>query len=49
MVGKGVEVFGVTYDSQLGAVLLFGSGGVMVEARNDAALRRPITRPGAQP
>jgi acyl-CoA synthetase (NDP forming) len=32
----------------LGPVLLFGSGGVMVEVYNDVALRRcPITRPEA--
>src|SRR6185295_2565044 len=49
MVGKGVEVIiGVSYDPQLGPVLLFGSGGVMVEVYNDVALRRcPITRPEA--
>jgi len=46
MVGDGVEVIiGVTCDPQLGPVLLFGSGGVMVEIYNDVALRRcPITR-----
>jgi acetyltransferase len=50
MVGQGVEVIiGVSYDPQLGPVLLFGSGGVMVEVYNDVALRRcPITRPEAQ-
>jgi acetyltransferase len=50
MVGDGVEVIvGVSCDSQLGPVLLFGSGGVMVEVYNDVALRRcPITRPEAQ-
>jgi acetyltransferase len=50
MVGQGVEVIiGVSYDPQLGPVLLFGSGGVMVEVHNDVALRRcPITRPEAQ-
>jgi acetate---CoA ligase (ADP-forming) len=37
-------------DPQLGPVLLFGSGGVMVEVYNDVALRRcPITRSEAQP
>jgi acyl-CoA synthetase (NDP forming) len=50
MVGEGVEVIiGVSCDPQLGPVLLFGSGGVMVEVYNDVALRRcPITRPEAQ-
>ncbi|HWB50978.1 MAG TPA: acetate--CoA ligase family protein [Stellaceae bacterium] len=46
MVRDGVEVIvGVSCDPQLGPVLLFGSGGVMVEVYNDVALRRcPITR-----
>jgi acyl-CoA synthetase (NDP forming) len=46
MVREGVEVIiGVSCDPQLGPVLLFGSGGVMVEIYNDVALRRcPITR-----
>jgi acyl-CoA synthetase (NDP forming) len=50
MVRDGVEVIiGVTCDPQLGPVLLFGSGGVMVEVYNDVALRRcPITRAEAQ-
>jgi acetyltransferase len=50
MVGDGVEVIvGVSYDPQLGPVLLFGSGGVMVEVYGDVALRRcPITRREAQ-
>lgn len=50
MVGEGVEVIiGVSCDRQLGPVLLFGSGGVMVEVYNDVALRRcPITRSEAQ-
>jgi acetyltransferase len=50
MVGDGVEVIvGVACDPQLGPVLLFGSGGVMVEVYNDVALRRcPITRREAQ-
>jgi acyl-CoA synthetase (NDP forming) len=50
MVGDGVEVIvGVSYDPQLGPVLLFGSGGVMVEVYNDVALRRcPITRAEAR-
>jgi len=50
MVGDGVEVIiGVNCDPQLGLVLLFGSGGVMVEVYNDVALRRcPITRSEAQ-
>jgi acyl-CoA synthetase (NDP forming) len=50
MVGEGVEVIiGVNCDPQLGPVLLFGSGGVMVEVYNDVALRRcPITRAEAK-
>ncbi|MBV8492074.1 MAG: acetate--CoA ligase family protein, partial [Alphaproteobacteria bacterium] len=50
MVGDGVEVIiGVSRDPQLGPVLLFGSGGVMVEVYNDVALRRcPITRAEAE-
>jgi hypothetical protein len=50
MVGEGVEVIiGVSCDPQLGVVLLFGSGGVMVEVYNDVAQRRcPITRSEAQ-
>jgi acyl-CoA synthetase (NDP forming) len=45
MVADGVEaIIGVNCDPQLGPVLLFGSGGVMVEVYNDVALRRcPIT------
>ena len=40
MVANAVEVIvGVNYDSQLGATLLFGTGGVMVEVYNDVALR----------
>ncbi|MCH7606270.1 MAG: acetate--CoA ligase family protein [Chloroflexi bacterium] len=40
MVRDAVEVIvGVSYDSQLGPVLLFGTGGVMVEVYNDVALR----------
>jgi acetyltransferase len=50
MVAEGVEVIvGVSCDPQLGPVLLFGSGGVMVEVYNDVAQRRcPITRSEAQ-
>jgi acetate---CoA ligase (ADP-forming) len=46
MVTGGVEVIvGVKYDAQLGPMLLFGSGGVMVEVYNDVALRHcPINR-----
>ncbi|MDE2939182.1 MAG: acetate--CoA ligase family protein [Chloroflexota bacterium] len=46
MVSGGVEVIvGASYDEQLGPVLLFGTGGVMVEVYNDVALRHcPITR-----
>ena len=45
MVAGGTEVIvGVSYDDQLGPVLLFGTGGVMVEVYNDVALRLcPIT------
>ncbi len=46
MVSNGVEVIaGINYDPQLGPVVLFGSGGVMVEVYNDVAVRHcPITR-----
>ena len=46
MVGDGVEVIvGIKYDIQLGPMLLFGSGGVMVEVYNDVALLRcPVSR-----
>ncbi len=46
MVAGGVEVIvGVSYDSQLGPTLLFGTGGVMVEVYKDVALRHcPITQ-----
>jgi acetyltransferase len=46
MVRNGVEVIaGVKYDAQLGAMLVFGSGGVMVEVYDDVALRHcPISR-----
>jgi acetyltransferase len=46
MVPGGVEVIvGVSYDDQLGPVLLFGSGGVLVEVYHDVALRHcPVTR-----
>jgi acyl-CoA synthetase (NDP forming) len=45
MVGEGVEVIiGVSCDPQLGPVLLFGSGGVIVEVYNDVAPRRCPTR-----
>ena len=49
MVSGGVEtIVGVSYDAQLGPVLLFGIGGVMVEVYNDVALRLcPITRDDA--
>ncbi len=40
MVSGAVEVIvGVSYDPQLGPVLLFGAGGMMVEVYNDVALR----------
>jgi acetyltransferase len=50
MVADGVEVIvGVSCDAQLGPVLLFGTGGVMVEVYNDVALRRcPITHAEAE-
>ena len=49
MVSGGVEtIVGASYDSQLGPILLFGTGGVMVEVYNDVALRLcPITRDDA--
>jgi acyl-CoA synthetase (NDP forming) len=49
MVRGGTEVIvGVTYDPQLGPMLLFGSGGVMVEVFSDVSHRHcPITRPEA--
>jgi acetate---CoA ligase (ADP-forming) len=41
MVTDGVEVIiGASYDAQLGPVLLFGTGGVMVEVYDDVAVRR---------
>ena len=45
MVPDGIEVIiGVSYDEQLGPMLLFGTGGVLVEVYNDVALRHcPIT------
>jgi acyl-CoA synthetase (NDP forming) len=46
MVAGGVEVIvGVTYDAQIGPMLLFGTGGVTVEIYSDVARRRcPIGR-----
>lgn len=46
MVGGGVEVIvGITYDAQIGPVIVFGIGGVMVELYGDVARRRcPIAR-----
>ena len=46
MVTGGVEtIAGVKYDAQLGPMLLFGSGGVLVEVYDDVALRQcPIDR-----
>ena len=45
MVSGGTEfIVGISYDSQLGPIILFGTGGVMVEVYNDVALRQcPIT------
>ena len=38
-------IVGVKYDAQLGAMLVFGSGGVMVEVYGDVAMRHcPVTR-----
>src|SRR5277367_6430483 len=43
--GPQARTIGVSCDPQLGPMLLFGSGGVMVEVYNDVALRRcPVTR-----
>lgn len=49
MIPDGVEVIaGILYDDQLGPLLLFGTGGVMVEVYDDVAMRHcPITRPEA--
>ena len=49
IVSGGVEtIVGISHDAQLGPVLLFGIGGVMVEVYNDVALRLcPITRDDA--
>ncbi len=46
MVSDGVEVIvGASYDAQLGPILLYGLGGVFVEALRDVSLRLcPITR-----
>ncbi|MGZ9006198.1 MAG: acetate--CoA ligase family protein, partial [Burkholderiales bacterium] len=46
MVKDGVEmIVGIKYDPQLGPMLVFGSGGVMVEVFGDVSMRRcPITR-----
>ena len=45
MVTGGVEVIvGVSYDTQLGPTILFGTGGIMVEVYKDVAMRHcPIT------
>ena len=50
MVRDATEVIvGVTHDSQLGPVLLFGMGGVLVEVMRDVALRVcPISRLDAE-
>jgi acetyltransferase len=46
MVEGGVEtIVGIKYDAQLGPMLVFGSGGVMVEVFGDVATRHcPISR-----
>jgi len=50
MVTEGVEVIaGVSYDAQLGPVLLFGTGGVMVELYDDVAVRRCPLTPSESP
>jgi acetyltransferase len=45
MVTGGIEmIIGIQYDALLGPMLVFGSGGVMVEVYNDVAMRHcPIT------
>ena len=50
VVREGTEVIvGVNYDAQLGPVLLFGMGGVLVEVMRDVALRVcPISRLDAE-
>jgi acetate---CoA ligase (ADP-forming) len=50
MIADGVEVIvGVSYDPQLGPMLLCGSGGVLVEVYEDVALRCcPVTRAEAK-
>ena len=50
VVREGTEVIvGVSYDAQLGPVLLFGMGGVLVEVMRDVALRVcPISRLDAE-
>ncbi len=45
VVGATEVIVGISYDPQLGPMLLFGSGGVLVEVFNDVAHRHcPITR-----
>jgi acetyltransferase len=50
MVRGGTEVIvGVNYDAQLGPVLLYGMGGVLVEVMRDIALRVcPVSRLDAE-
>ena len=50
MVRDGTEVIvGVSYDAQLGPVLLFGMGGILVEVMRDVALRVcPVSRLDAE-
>jgi len=36
---EGRVIIGVSYDAQLGPMLLFGTGGVMVEVYEDVAVR----------
>jgi acetyltransferase len=45
MVSTASKLPGVSYDAQLGPILLFGTGGVFVEIYNDVALQHcPITK-----
>ncbi len=50
MISEGTEVIvGVNYDAQLGPVLLYGMGGVLVEVMRDVALRVcPVSRLDAE-